>query len=347
VLRVLITVLALAAGTAASGGAPVGSWFLSPELLDVIPDSHFSADDEIGFRVAFGRVLTEQWDAEVGYARSRFGAAGGNLSGDLAFDEGELAVARVFLRSEAVNPFIEAGVGFERTRYDIGTSATDPTGKVGLGLLADLFRVGTSSLQLRADAGGRVDTAAGNGTRIDPYLGLGLRWNFGAPASAIPTLAAAPAAPPPPPPPPPPAPPMAPPPPPLPPPAVMPPPPPPPPLASTRAVRLQVYFDNDSAQLKPESDADLDRLVSALQQMPEVRGVLEGHTDSNGTPAHNRALSQRRAEAVKDYLVAHGVAAARLRATGYGQTHPIADNASAAGRAQNRRVVFQRTDPER
>jgi OOP family OmpA-OmpF porin len=112
-------------------------------------------------------------------------------------------------------------------------------------------------------------------------------------------------------------------------------------------IRLQVYFDNDSARIKPESDPDLDRLVGFLEQSPSATGVLEGHTDSNGKAAHNLGLSQRRAEAVKSYLVAHGIAAARLSTMGYGQSRPIADNATADGRALNRRVVFQRTDVQR
>jgi outer membrane protein OmpA-like peptidoglycan-associated protein len=343
-LRILIAGLALGTGAVASAGAPVGSWYVSPEALDVVPDSHFNADDEIGFRIAIGRVLTEQWDAELAWAHSRFGAADNNPAGELRLDVGELAVARVFRRSEAINPFIEAGVGFESSKYDLAGSATDPTGKLGIGLLADLVRFGSASLQLRADAGGRIDTAEGMGTRLDPYLGVGVRLNFGAAASAAPAIA--PASPPPPPPP---TPSPSPPPPPvaqapLPPPPPAAPPPPPPPSASNLTIRLQVYFDNDSAQIKPESDPDLDRLVRFLMQSPAVSGVLEGHTDNNGKPAHNLALSKRRAEAVKAYLVAHGIDGARLGTMGYGQTRPIADNGSADGRAQNRRVVFQRTD---
>jgi OmpA-OmpF porin, OOP family len=81
-----------------------------------------------------------------------------------------------------------------------------------------------------------------------------------------------------------------------------------------------------------------------MMRSPDATGVLEGHTDANGKPAHNLALSKRRAEAVKAYLVAHGIATARLSTMGYGQSRPIADNGTADGRAQNRRVVFQRTD---
>jgi OOP family OmpA-OmpF porin len=355
----LVASCGLGTAAVATAGAPVGSWFVSPELLAVLPDSHFRADDEIGFRFGLGRVLTEQWDAELAWAHNRFGAANANPSGELRFDVGELAVARVFQRSASINPFIEAGVGFETSHYDNARSATDPTARLGAGLLADVVRFGSSSLQLRADAGGRIDTAAGNGTRLDPYVGVGVRWNFGAPSPAAALIAPPPPAPPPPPP------------------LAQAPAPPPPPAAPPVApldsdhdgvpdsldrcpntppgdrvdsvgcsltIRLQVYFDNDSAQIKPASDPDLDRLVHFLEQSPSATGVLEGHTDGNGKAAHNLGLSQRRAEAVKAYLVAHGIAAARLSTMGYGQTRPIADNGTADGRAQNRRVVFQRTD---
>ena len=65
---------------------------------------------------------------------------------------------------------------------------------------------------------------------------------------------------------------------------------------------------------------------------------IEGHTDSDGDDEYNRQLSDGRARAVRAYLVEHGVEAARLEAVGYGETQPIADNLSASGRQQNRRV---------
>lgn len=68
---------------------------------------------------------------------------------------------------------------------------------------------------------------------------------------------------------------------------------------------------------------------------------VQGHTDSTGTAAYNLKLSQERADAVRDYLVNHGVPPDELTARGYGLTMPIADNKTAAGRAQNRRVVLQ------
>ena len=109
-------------------------------------------------------------------------------------------------------------------------------------------------------------------------------------------------------------------------------------------LRLAVFFDNDSATIKPESYPDLDRAVSLMKRDDQVRGTIEGHTDSNGSDAYNLRLSQRRADAVRQYLIEHGIAASRIDAVGRGESQPIADNKTAEGRAQNRRVVLVRSD---
>ena len=103
-----------------------------------------------------------------------------------------------------------------------------------------------------------------------------------------------------------------------------------------------VTFENDSAQLKPESAATLDSVAASLLAWPEVRVEVEGHTDSTGSDAYNQKLSQKRAESVRDYLVAKGVDASRLSAKGYGEAEPIADNKSEDGRARNRRVELKK-----
>ncbi len=99
-----------------------------------------------------------------------------------------------------------------------------------------------------------------------------------------------------------------------------------------------VTFDNDQATLRPDAIAILDRAAATLQQWGSIKVEVAGHTDSWSDDDHNLKLSQRRAEAVRDYLVAKGVAADRLSARGYGESRPVADNATEAGRAQNRRV---------
>jgi outer membrane protein OmpA-like peptidoglycan-associated protein len=105
--------------------------------------------------------------------------------------------------------------------------------------------------------------------------------------------------------------------------------------------RVRVYgilFDLDSAVIRPESKPVLDEVLGLLRGEPDWKLLIEGHTDATGGDAHNQTLSQQRAESVKAYLVATGIAAGRLQTQGYGESKPVADNATELGRAQNRRV---------
>jgi len=105
-------------------------------------------------------------------------------------------------------------------------------------------------------------------------------------------------------------------------------------------VRGGATFDFGSAELTPELRALLDTGAGILLRNPSILMTIEGHTDSVGSDRFNLALSDARAQAGVDYLVALGVQPARLFAIGYGETRPIADNRTAAGRTQNRRLEF-------
>jgi outer membrane protein OmpA-like peptidoglycan-associated protein len=102
----------------------------------------------------------------------------------------------------------------------------------------------------------------------------------------------------------------------------------------------QVLFVTDQATLLPAARASLDNVAAALKGMKPDRGkaVIEGHTDSTGSRGYNVQLSQRRAQAVRDYLVSQGVSAEALMVQGLGPDRPVADNRSPEGRANNRRV---------
>jgi outer membrane protein OmpA-like peptidoglycan-associated protein len=103
----------------------------------------------------------------------------------------------------------------------------------------------------------------------------------------------------------------------------------------------EIKFKTDSAELLPESDEVLFAVRDTLNEHPGIRRVrVEGHTDATGNPEYNRELSRRRAEAVNDWLVAHGVDRSRLQAVGVGEDRPIDTNATEAGRRNNRRVEF-------
>lgn len=100
-----------------------------------------------------------------------------------------------------------------------------------------------------------------------------------------------------------------------------------------------VLFTSGKAELLPAAQLKLNEVANALtEQDPEATMVVEGHTDSQGAAAFNQDLSQRRAQSVRDYLVSRGIAADRITAKGFGPTRTIGDNATAEGRANNRRV---------
>ncbi len=106
-------------------------------------------------------------------------------------------------------------------------------------------------------------------------------------------------------------------------------------------IREEIRFGFGAADLRPEADGVLGQVAAVLLAHPEIaRLVVEGHADNVGDLAYNHALSQRRAEAVRDALIARGVARERLVARGYGTQRPVAGNDDEAGRAANRRVAF-------
>ena len=99
-----------------------------------------------------------------------------------------------------------------------------------------------------------------------------------------------------------------------------------------------VKFDTDKATLTPEDQATLDRAADAMKTNPNVHLRMEGYTDSTGNDPHNLSLSQQRAITVADYLKAKGVDGKRLTGEGFGKNNPADTNATAAGKADNRRV---------
>jgi OOP family OmpA-OmpF porin len=132
-------------------------------------------------------------------------------------------------------------------------------------------------------------------------------------------------------------------PPPPPPPAARPAPPPPAPApepetTEERIVLRGVNFDFDRAEIRPDAAVILDEAATLLNENPGRNVSVAGHTDSVGADAYNQSLSERRAAAVRDYLVGRGVDSGRLSTSGYGESNPIASNDTADGRALNRRV---------
>jgi outer membrane protein OmpA-like peptidoglycan-associated protein len=114
-------------------------------------------------------------------------------------------------------------------------------------------------------------------------------------------------------------------------------------IADGRVSTQGIYFDSGSDTIRPESTGTLMQIGRMLEQNPELRIRIEGHTDNVGDAEMNRVLSERRANSVMTYLVSeHGVDTSRLEAVGRGDTDPVANNDTEAGRQNNRRVELVR-----
>jgi outer membrane protein OmpA-like peptidoglycan-associated protein len=99
-----------------------------------------------------------------------------------------------------------------------------------------------------------------------------------------------------------------------------------------------ILFDSAKSSFQKQTYSVLQAIVAILKEYPTAKFVLEGHTDSDGKDDANLVLSQNRAAAVKSFLIDNGIAADRLSSEGFGETKPVATNATKAGKAQNRRV---------
>jgi peptidoglycan-associated lipoprotein len=111
----------------------------------------------------------------------------------------------------------------------------------------------------------------------------------------------------------------------------------------TAALTAMVHFDYDQSDLRPGDRAILDAKVPIMQANSGVMIRVAGHTDERGSDEYNLALGQRRAAAVKAYLVQHGIADARIQTVSYGEEHPIAQGTDESAWAQNRRAEFEIT----
>ena len=99
-----------------------------------------------------------------------------------------------------------------------------------------------------------------------------------------------------------------------------------------------VYFDTNKSIVKGTSAATLDKLAGIFKEYPKSMVLVEGHTDSAGSDEYNMKLSQQRAESVTNYLISQGIDSGRFTTKWYGESQPVGDNATAEGRAKNRRV---------
>lgn len=110
------------------------------------------------------------------------------------------------------------------------------------------------------------------------------------------------------------------------------------PVPAPTYVIEDVHFEFDQANLKPSATSTLDQVANDLKRQRGVSYTVVGHTDSVGPDTYNQGLSERRAEAVRAYLISHGVSASQLTTHGEGESNPVASNTNSVDRAKNRRV---------
>ncbi len=339
-------------------------FYVTPQVNAVRTDEDRAVDDGAAATLAAGFELNPKWNLESNLFHGRFD---GEQADDLKMDALGINALRVFRRRARLSPFLMLGAGALRKDAESGASSTDAYGDAGIGLLLRLRESAADGRALfaRFDARARYDDA---GSRLDRLFGIGLQYAFGGrTAQPLPPQPAPVAAPPtdndgdgvvdaddrcpgtpagktvgadgcepdsdhdgvpdsrpdtcqdtP---------------------------------AGTRvdtsgctlgrAIQLPlVTFENDSDRLESTAFAALDAAIETLRMNADLPIEVAGHTDSRSSDAYNLDLSRRRAETVRRYLVDHGVTNA-LTSHGYGESEPVADNDTAAGRAKNRRVVLR------
>jgi outer membrane protein OmpA-like peptidoglycan-associated protein len=112
-------------------------------------------------------------------------------------------------------------------------------------------------------------------------------------------------------------------------------------IKGKETVLNNIFFDVDKYEIKAISEPELNKIARFMEENPDIRIAINGHTDNQGSEAYNKELSTKRAKAVFDYLLSAGISEERLEYRGYGQSKPIASNETEAGRQENRRIAFE------
>ncbi|QJI30258.1 OmpA family protein [Pseudomonas sp. ADAK18] len=295
-------------GVLAQGqGAVEGELFYKKQYNDSVKniEDGFNPGARIGYFLTDDLELNLSYD-KTNHTRSNNGTGNQKIGGDT----GSLVATYHFGQAgvDSLRPYVEGGFGHQ-SRSNVEADGHKGRDQSTLAIAgAGVKYYFTNNLYARA--GVEADYALDNG-KWDYAALVGLGVNFGGNAGAV---APAPA------------------------PAPEPVPEPEAPVAQVVRVELDVKFDFDKSVVKPNSYGDVKNLADFMAQYPATNVEVAGHTDSIGPDAYNQKLSQRRADAVKKVLEKDGVAANRITAVGYGESRPVADNATEAGRAVNRRV---------
>jgi len=365
---------ALLLGSTAMAAEKPGQWYVTPMASAIWVDNDRLVDDDIGAALSIGRALTDDVNLELhGFSYALEGTR------DLDYWGVGADASRVFYRKERISPYLLAGFGWSKKNSEPGLDEDTIYGNLALGFLTDVTRNGSialrTELRYRIDHDSRDRPDGSRGSFSDLMLKVGIQIPFGQPYAQPVVQRAEPAPIPPPPPvvdsdgdgvaddldncpgtprgvtvgaagcpvdtdgdgvadyldqcpgt-------------------------PPGTRVDSRGCALSdvislegVTFGFNSAEITADERGTLSEAVSILERYPDVRVEVAGHTDSVGNPTYNLTLSERRALSVLEFLVERGIDRDRMVARGYGQTDPVADNATEAGRAMNRRVELRIID---
>jgi OOP family OmpA-OmpF porin len=337
----LVTLLSSALVAAPlSALAEPGQFFVTPfvGIQNFDSDRHVGANDTNGiFGVGGEYQFSDHWGAELNYTRAYNNMDIRPGESNVGYDRLAVDALYHFSGNSLVSPYLKLGAGHDRYNYSSGP--TDQNTDVDAGIGARFHVTDNFSIQPEVKAIHELDT---NQTHGLVTVGFTLALGGAAPKAAAPAAA-----------------------------AVIAPPPAAPTdsdgdgvidakdkcpntpagrevdadgcefvLHKTEQIRLDINFATDKAEITEAYLGEVEKAAKFLKHYANVKAEIEGHTDATGSHAHNVKLSQRRADAVRDMLVTrYNIDASRLKAIGYAETKPLASNANAEGRAQNRRVI--------
>ena len=303
-LAVAAAVLSCTSAAMAQATSYYPSWYVMPSVNSIDPDSVFGVDHRgEGLGLKFGKVLAPSWDMQIGatYAHARGNGA--------RYQQDTLGIDALYMFSRSrFRPFVLAGLGaeYDKSNTMLGKrSHTSPYLSAGLGFQYAFTDQWSMQADVRRVHGFLRGDTFNSRTANNNYVTVGLNYYFDKPPVAAPVAAAAPM-------------PMA-----QPMPAPAPPPPPPAPRFEKVTMSATELFAFDRAEIMG-TQGKLDDIAATLAANPQVANIIiTGYTDRIGTDKYNQKLSERRANAVKAYLVNKGVDGARLSAVGKGEANPV------------------------